>query len=89
MFIYYLETHSGQSFLSYVHASADRFFENNKKDVRAFYAFNMAHLNTHVDIYNALSKDKAEELLAYYDWVRYHDDGIREEYRDGYVQDIR
>ena len=79
MYIYYLETKSGQEMMSYVYGSIDRFVNNNRADIKSFHAFNTREFDFYGQVYNSLPKEKADEIIAYSDWVKYHNDGIVEE----------
>jgi hypothetical protein len=82
MTIYYVEKKSGGNFMSYVYASFDRFIRNNQQDIKRLYAFTTEELGSR-DLVSLIGDEKiANEMLAYYDWIVYNNDGIQEEHCD-------
>jgi hypothetical protein len=79
MYIYYLETNSGQDMISYVYTSIDRFVNNNRANIKSFHAFNRRDFDFYGQVYKTLPKDKADELIAYTEWIQSHADNMIEE----------
>lgn len=70
MYLYLLETKSGQSFISYVEAAADRFFENNKDNIDYFRVYNTQAMDFYFQVNDTLPKEKADEVIGYWEWMR-------------------